>query len=221
MAKYSKREWDDVLLAAAVPKREMNHLVMDFFLCQGYVEAAREFRKEAVLADDIEGDDIEGIKERNFIRNAILNERFEEAIQHLEQLGTDIFEGNKRLLFRLRKHILIEKIKNGEISEAILFAQVELAPLTAQVADLRKELEEVLSLLLFDDIESSPLSFLLEKEELLVTARKVNAMILQFQGQKSDARLIHLFQEAQWSQDKLEEMHVDFPGIIRVNKKSH
>lgn len=193
----------------------INDLLLEFLLTEGFVRSAELFREEANIAFDESA--VEGVLQRNQIRNAVLTKNIEQAMELTDEISPEILANNPKLLFRLRKHILIRHIRNDNIGEAINFAQTMLAPLVEEGDDaLRQDLEQVLALLIFDNIDSSPVAHVLHAGEVSETARMLNAAILRFEGRDDEARLLKLLQETQWAQDQLGETGLDFPPVIRT-----
>jgi len=218
--KYSMRRWNALLDAACLPKEVINELLMEFFLCEGFVKAAEAFQGESATKPN--SFVLEEVHRRNRIRQAVLNENIELAIDQINSVSPEILENDIDLLFRLRKHILIKLIQESKIKTAIEYAQTSLAPLvTNEHPSLKEELQRVLSLLIFEDIEKSPLAHMLSNEELKDSARRVNAAILKHNKQESEARLLHLLREAQWAQNYLSKSDnkVEFPEILRLNRR--
>ncbi len=175
-------------------------------------------------------------------------------------MSPDFLPQRPLLLFRLRKHLLLQDILTGDIDKVINFAQSELAPLFAvtplhKSADngsintdtehfdqqrlengdingvgptvpsqadrllMRKELEQAMSLLMFEDVKNAPNNHLFKNECLIETAEMVNKAILDWRGRSPCARLYELIQEAMWVQDQLKLEAAKFPPIVRINHR--
>ena len=125
--------WDDTQKGDAkglgyedVKKEKMNKLVMNYFVTEGYVDAAREFEKESGTRTEV---DLDTIKDRMLIRRAVQKGEVEDAIDRVNDLNPEILEHDSKLFFHLQQQRLIELIRQKEVDKALLFAQEYLAPL--------------------------------------------------------------------------------------------
>ena len=120
-----------------------------------------------------------------------------------------ILDANADLLFSLKKQQLIELIKQNKCEEAIQFAQTKVAPKckgnTQKEAQLQKELESVMALLMFEDVNKAPMKELLESNSRKQLASEVNKAILLSHGHQADLKLGFYWQLLQWSQDQLKK----------------
>ncbi|CAJ0644524.1 16228_t:CDS:2 [Entrophospora sp. SA101] len=119
---------------------------------------------------------------------------------------------NPKLYFHLQQQRLIEYIRQGRVSEALEFAQDELAPLGEENPEFLEELERSMALLAFDDTTTSPVGDLLHPSQRLRTASELNAAILTSQSQEKDPKLPNLLKMLVWAQDELDEK-VTYPKI--------
>ena len=110
---------------------------------------------------------------------------------------------------------MIEFIRQGKVSEALAFAQEELAPRGEESPEFLSELERTMALLVFDASSStSPeaISELLKPAQRMKTAREVNAAILESLSQGKEAKLTILLRLACWGEALLEE-RAEFPKV--------
>ncbi|GBG28845.1 Glucose-induced degradation protein 8-like [Hondaea fermentalgiana] len=207
--------WEELLDAAAVPKRVVDDLLIEYLLTEGYVRSALLLKEEA--GADADESEFERVGSRNDIRDAVLSRDMERAMELTDAVAPEVLRQNPKLLFRLRKHMLIRLIRQGDINEAITFAQTKLAPLIGpDDLEMRHDLEQVMALLIFDDIDASPVAHVLHDSEVKDTARMLNGAILRNQGRSDEAKLLRLIQEAQWAQDKLQDTGVDVYQVLRT-----
>lgn len=125
-----------------------------------------------------------------------------------------ILDTNPALYFRLQQQKLIEYIRQGRVSDALEFAQGELAPRGEESPEFLAELERTMALLAF---ESSPLappgiSALLSPTQRMRTASEVNAAILESLSQGKEAKLVGLLRLLCWGESMLEE-RAEFPKV--------
>jgi len=205
----SKDEWEQRLAQVKLTKVDLNKLVMNYLVIEGYKDAAEKFQRESGTEPLI---NLNSITDRMAIRHAIHNGNVEEGIQRVNNLNPKLLQTNPVLRFHLQQQKLIELIRNGAINEALDFAQKELAPLTEEHPQFLEELEKTLALLAFEDQTKSPLSFLLDDAQRQKTASELNAAILTDQHQEKDPKLLTLVKMMKWSQNQLEE-RIGFPKI--------
>ncbi|KAL0310657.1 UNVERIFIED_CONTAM: protein GID8 [Sesamum angustifolium] len=121
----TRADWEKKLNDVKVRKEDMNKLVMNFLVTEGYVEAAEKFRLESGTEPDI---DLATITDRMAVKKAVQSGNVEDAIEKVNDLNPEILDTNPQLFFHLQQQRLIELIRNGKVEEALEFAQEELAP---------------------------------------------------------------------------------------------
>ena len=127
MRQGSRDAWGhDAKGTVEVKKERMNRLVMNYFVTEGHVDAAREFARESGTATEVDHDTI---KDRMLIRRAVQRGEVTEAMDRVNDLNPEILEHDSRLFFHLQQQRLIELIRQKEVDKALLFAQEYLAPL--------------------------------------------------------------------------------------------
>ncbi|KAJ1656398.1 hypothetical protein IWQ61_004022 [Dispira simplex] len=210
----SQENWEKRLVDVPVSKTEINQLIMDYLLVEGYKDAAEKFSQECGLQP---GEDLETTQERMRIRFAVQAGNIEEAIERVNDLNPEILDSNPQLYFHLQQQRLIELIRSGQVEEALSFAQEELAPRGEQVPELLDELEKTMTLLAFDPKSghASPVGFLLDYSQRQKTASELNAAILSSMSLPSEPKLPSLVKLLDWTQSQLGEK-VQFPRINNI-----
>jgi hypothetical protein len=130
-----------------------------------------------------------------------------------------ILDTNPSLFFHLQQQKLIELIRSGQITEALQFAQDELAPRGEESPQFLFELEKTMALLAFDSVATMPsgVSELLSPAQRMKTAGEVNAAILGHLGQGREAKMVGLLKLLCWGEAMLEE-HADFPRVSHMRR---
>ncbi|KAI8826658.1 CTLH/CRA C-terminal to lish motif domain-containing protein, partial [Fimicolochytrium jonesii] len=205
-------EWERKLAKVAVSKHDLNKLVMNYLVIEGYKDAAEKFSRESGLPPGI---DLTSIEDRMNIRNAIQSGDIENAIERVNDLDPEILDTNPKLYFHLQQQQLIEFIRKGRIAEAIEFAQEELAPRGEDNPEFLDELEKTMALLAFEDATNSPLAYLVDHAQRQKTASELNSAILTAQCQEKDPKLPSLLKMLVWAQNQLEEKAV-FPKMTNL-----
>uniref|UniRef100_A0A2P2LFU1 Protein C20orf11 n=1 Tax=Rhizophora mucronata TaxID=61149 RepID=A0A2P2LFU1_RHIMU len=175
----TREEWEKKLNDVKIRKEDMNKLVMNFLVTEGYVEAAEKFRMESGTEPDI---DLATITDRMAVKTAVQCGNVEDAIEKVNDLNPEILDTNPQLFFHLQQQRLIELIRNGKVEEALEFAQEELAPRGEENQSFLEELERTVALLAFEDVSNCPVRELLDISQRLKTASEVNAAILTSQS---------------------------------------
>ncbi|KZT30650.1 lish motif-containing protein [Neolentinus lepideus HHB14362 ss-1] len=205
-----KEEWNRRLHEVQVTKKDLNRLIMDYLVIEGYKSAAEEFSQEAGLSPPV---DFESIESRMNIREAIQRGDVEDAITRMNDLNPEILDTNPALYFRLQQQKLIEYIRHNRIAEALQFAQEELAPRGEESPEFLSELERTMALLVFDSASAPPtISELLSPAQRVKTAGEVNAAILESSSQGKEAKLVGLLRLLSWGEAMLSE-RADFPRV--------
>ncbi|KND01575.1 uncharacterized protein SPPG_09111 [Spizellomyces punctatus DAOM BR117] len=202
-------EWERKLAEVKVSKQDLNKLIMNYLVIEGYKDAAEKFSRESGLQPGI---DLASIEDRMNIRNAIQSGDIEDAIERVNDLDPEILDTNPKLYFHLQQQRLIEFIRDGRVGEAIEFAQEELAPRGEENPEFLEDLERTMALLAFEDTSVSPVGYLLDHAQRQKTASELNAAILTAQCQEKDPKLPSLLKMLVWAQNQLEEKML-FPKI--------
>ncbi|KIJ21830.1 hypothetical protein PAXINDRAFT_165205 [Paxillus involutus ATCC 200175] len=206
-----KDEWERRLHEVQVTKGDLNRLIMDYLVIEGYKSAAQEFSDEAGIIPPV---DFESIESRMVIREALQRGDVEEAITRVNDLNPEILDTNPSLYFHLQQQKLIEYIRQGRIAEALQFAQDELAPRGEESPEFLAELERTMALLAFDSSLSAPsaITDLLSPAQRMKTAGEVNAAILESFSQGKEVKLVQLLKLLCWGESMLSE-RADFPKV--------
>lgn len=182
---------------------------MNYLVIEGYKEAAEKFQEECGTPPGI---DLPSISDRMATRVAIQRGDVQAAIERANDLNPLILDENPQLFFHLQQQKLIELIRSGKISEALDFAEKELAPRGEENPQFLSELERTMALLAFEDMNRCPVADLLEPTQRQKTASELNAAILTSQCQEKDPKLPALLKMLQWAQEELKKK-ADFPCL--------
>ncbi|KAJ2768852.1 hypothetical protein IWQ57_003357 [Coemansia nantahalensis] len=205
-------EWESKMAEVPIAKSDLNRLIMNYLVIEGYKDAAEKFSEESGLTHSV---DLGSIEERMQIRFAVQSGDIRGAIERVNDLNPDLLDTDPRLYFRLQQQQLIELIRQGRAEEALAFAQDELAPHGEEHPELLRELEKTMALLAFDALEGSPLADLLDFSHRQKTANELNAALLAAHSQPREPKLPALLQLLAWTQEKLDEK-ANYPRINNI-----
>ncbi|KAL0407360.1 UNVERIFIED_CONTAM: protein GID8 [Sesamum latifolium] len=218
----TRADWEKKLNDVKVRKEDMNKLVMNFLVTEGYVEAAEKFRLESGTEPDI---DLATITDRMAVKKAVQSGNVEDAIEKVNDLNPEILDTNPQLFFHLQQQRLIELIRNGKVEEALEFAQEELAPRGEEnvirlihhfSSRLFRRVGEDHCTACFKDVSNCPVGELLDISQRLKTASEVNAAILTSQSHEKDPKLPSLLKMLIWVQTQLDEK-ASYPRINNLS----
>ncbi|KAG6828709.1 hypothetical protein H0H92_007017 [Tricholoma furcatifolium] len=159
---------------------DLNRLIMDYLVIEGYKAAAEEFSQEADIAPPV---DFESIESRMNIREALQRGDIEDAITRVNDLNPE-----------------------GRITEALEFAQTELAPRGEESPEFLSELERTMALLAFE-CGSAPGSIaeLMSPSQRMKTAGEVNGAILESLSQGKEVKLGGVLKLLGWGEELLSD----------------
>ncbi|KAL1405207.1 hypothetical protein Q8F55_008832 [Vanrija albida] len=209
-----RQTWEAKFESAEVSKSDLNALIFDYLVVEGFSDAAVEFARETGISQTI---DQGMIQERMDIRQAVEDGRVEEAVRRVNELDPEILDTNPPLLFHLFLLRLIELIRDERVDDALQFATLELAPRGAQNPEFLADLERTMALLAFpniakDDLSSdpayAPITKLMSRDQRVKVARELNAAILESQGQGMETKLSGLVRLMTWGEDRLSKAGV-------------
>ncbi|KAI7862081.1 CTLH/CRA C-terminal to lish motif domain-containing protein [Spinellus fusiger] len=203
----TREEWEQRLSKVNIDKQDINRLVMNYLVIEGYKDAAEQFSAESGIPTLL---DLSSVQERMDIRHAIQSGNVDNAIDLVNDLNPEILDTDPHLFFRLQQQRLIELIRNGHFEEALEFAAEEMAPRGEEHPEFLEELERTMALLAFHDTEDSPVKDLLHSGQRQSTAHELNAAILASQSCDQTPKLPDLLKVVVWSQEQLSE-HMNFP----------
>merc|ERR1712169_13000 len=135
-----------------ISKSDVNNLIMDYLITEGYPSAAEKFAAEANIQPKA---DLSCIQERVQIRDSIHRGDLQAAIELINELNPELLDADKKLHFSLLRLQLVELIRQSFTSSdatlvgrAIEFAQNNLAPYAPLEPQFKYDLERAMALLI-------------------------------------------------------------------------
>ncbi|TGZ85448.1 hypothetical protein EX30DRAFT_314502 [Ascodesmis nigricans] len=201
-----------------ISKSDLNALVMNYLINEGYQAAALNFSKEANISPQVSWSLMD---ERIQIRENIHKGNIQLAIERINELHPDILDTDPSLHFSLLRLQLIELIRkctstpDGDITLALDFATAHLAPRAAGDPSFLEDLERTMALLCFPrDNLAAPLAELMDPALRRRIAARVNEAILEAQGMQKEPKIRSLVRLRAWSEEYLRnEKKTDLPEL--------
>ncbi|XP_064476589.1 glucose-induced degradation protein 8 homolog [Ornithodoros turicata] len=203
----SQAEWLERLENVHIQRADLNRLIMNYLVTEGFKEAAEKFRLESGAPCSV---DLDSLDERIRIRDHIQQGRMLEAIALLNNLRPELLDNDRYLLFHLQQQHLIELIRDQKIEEVLAYAQEHLSERGEENPDVLCELERTLALLAFDEPQSSPFGDLLHPSHRQKVASEVNAALLDDEQRPQLTVLLCLLL---WAQEQLDSRKVRYPKV--------
>ena len=83
----SLQDWETKLGTVELNKNDMNKLVMNYLVIQGYKDAAEKFAREANIPPNV---DLSTIQDRMNVRTAVESGHIDEAIERVNDLDPEV-----------------------------------------------------------------------------------------------------------------------------------
>jgi len=213
-------DWLENLEWSQLRRSEMNQLIMEYLIHEGFKEAAERFKIEAGIQmpqNSPHSETPDAMERRIQVRNAIEEGRILEAMKLINEYYPELIDDHRHLYFKLQQQQLIELIRGQHVEEALKFAQEQLS-VDGDYLQL-PELERTLALLAFDKPESSPYADLLQCAHRQQLASQVNEAILQEQSGEAEMKkpqLVSLLKLLVWTQSELDRKKVKYPKMTDI-----
>uniref|UniRef100_A0A182VVD2 CTLH domain-containing protein n=1 Tax=Anopheles minimus TaxID=112268 RepID=A0A182VVD2_9DIPT len=207
----SKEEWQSRLETFPFKQDDINKLIMNYLVTEGFKEAAEKFQAESGVVPSV---DLNSLDNRILIREAVQNGFIQEATHLVNQLHPELLDNDRYLYFHLQQLHLIELIRAGKIEEALTFAQTQISEAGESNPEVLNELERTLALLAFEKPQHSPFADLLDHTHRQKVASELNAAILKTEQQEqSSPRMINILKLILWAQTELDKKTVKYPKM--------
>lgn len=213
MAKAEATLWEERVKTYHVPNNELNQVIMEYLVKEGFKEAVMAFEEDAHVNPGV---NLTVLDDQIRIREAVERGRIQDAIELVNRVNPTILENDKKLMFHLKQQQLLELIREGDLDGALHFAQNELTARGMESPQFLNEVEQAMTLLAFEDMQSSPFGQLLQHSQRLKVVSEVNAAILASQNQDANSALSTLMKLVIWSQEHLEKKGINFPHLVNI-----
>jgi hypothetical protein len=201
-----------------VSKADLNLLIMNYLVVEGYQSAARKFAQEADLSDDMF--DMDSIHDRMVIKSLIQAGQIQRAIEKINDVDPELLDTNESLhfsLLRLQLTELIRQCRHNDIQPALDFAMAHLAERAPHNPQFRSDLEHTMALLCFPEENLVPqLRELMDPKLRKKVANDVNNALLERQGLTGDSKIKNLVKLWAWGEGALKDRKVAFPALDRA-----
>ncbi|ODN06316.1 Glucose-induced degradation protein 8 [Orchesella cincta] len=207
----SKEKWMEKIEAVQIPRSEINKLIMNYLVTEGFKDAAEKFQDESGTEPGV---DLTTLDQRIKILESIQDGKIQEAVQMINSFQPQLLDDNRYLFFHLQQQHLIELIRQKNIDGALKFAQEHLADQGEENSQVLEELERTLALLAFEDPESSPFGDLLALSHRQKVASEFNIAFLTQDCQDSSvSKLAFLLKFILWSQEEMDRKKLKYPKM--------
>lgn len=196
-----------------VSRSVLDSMIMDYFIIEGFKEAAEEFIKESDIKQSFL---LETIKERDQIRKWISEGQIADAISLINHVDNTTLNRNKHLLFRLYQQEFIELLRNGDVNHALSFATDKFYPLMESNVDFLREIEQTMSLIIFPQPHQTSLGFLMDPSRRQKLAGDVNSAIMLQQCQRKEPEINYMLRVLVAAQAELQTVGVKFPTVTDI-----
>ncbi|XP_016928930.1 glucose-induced degradation protein 8 homolog [Drosophila suzukii] len=220
MAEYKpSTSWPHRMMSFQCRQADLNRLVMNYLVTEGYQEAAKRFMTEASVAP---GPHMNTIGDRLRIQDAVRVGQVKYAMDLATRIYPRLFETDNYVFFHMQQLRLIEMIRDQKMEKALKFAQSKAAGFSKVDPRHFHEVERTMGLLAFDRPEYSPYGELMYYSYRQKVAGEINAAMLRCQemedGKDKDEpmepRMMFLIKLILWAQAKLDrEGCTDFHKI--------
>ena len=137
------------------------------------------------------------LEERGFIRHLMLEGKFNEVLEYIENNFPEMFKEDKRITVAINWLKLVDILKNGRLEEAIEFGQnylieagqISFPSVNGDGAYISVTALDFFSLIAFQDMQNWDFSFLLLDEQRETIADMINDIIIKSCGGKEYSRL--------------------------------
>lgn len=205
-------------------RHEMNQLIIEYLVHEGFKEAAERFREEAGIAKDTgeyltrldRAETGQKIDRRIKIREMIEAGDMMGAQTLINQFYPELLDNHEHLIFKLRQQHIIELIRQQRIDDVLNYVQHHLSG--DQYKDAG-ELEKTLALLAYENPDKSPYLHLLHCSRRLQLASEINDVILRETVgdiESSNPRLVTLMKLLIWTQNELEKKRISHPKMTDI-----
>ena len=206
-------QWEEKVKAYHLPRAEINKIIMEYLVKEGFKEAVLSFQKESGVEPGV---DMAMLDDQIKIRGAIESGAIQEAVELVNDIDPEVLDTNPSLFFHLQQQQLLELIREGKTEQVLKYAQSELSARGEENPEFLDELEQSLGLLAFDDAANCPFSELLQPSQRLKVISELNAALLASHDQEALSKLSTLMKLVLWSQDQMEKKGITFPKLTNI-----
>ncbi|CAB3380190.1 glucose-induced degradation protein 8 homolog [Cloeon dipterum] len=208
----SRENWLNKLEGLNINRTDMNKLIMNYLVTEGFKEAAEKFKQESGVEPTV---DLNSLDHRIRVRDAIQAGNIQAAVAMVNELHPELLDNDRFLYFHLQQLQLIELIRAGRVEEALGYAQEHLCEAAEEDKAVLSELERTLALLGFEQPEQCPFSDLLQPAHRQKVASELNAAILRMEDQEATSpKLADLLRLILWAQEELDKKKIKYPKMV-------
>jgi len=201
---------DLTAMQANMTRSELNAVIMNYLVTEGYQEASQLFKVEANIEPDAA---LEPVEVRVQVREALYKGQITNAILLLNEYYPEVLGNNHDLCFRLQLQHLVELIRAGQCDAALEFAQTYLAEHGQRNPELLGDLERAMALLAFQDPFDSPFADVLLETQRYKLASQVNSSILNSANLPSTSKIELFYKLMLWVHHELDSNKIRYECV--------
>lgn len=163
------------------------------------------------------------LEERGFMRHLLLEGKYDEALQHLNDCFTDILKENLQISVAINCLKFVTILQEGDFSKAITFGEdnlndkssVEIPALDSKGQYWKVTPQDFFSLIAYQDMTTADNKFLLNSTQREVIADMINEIIVLKLGGQTCSQLEHKMKELNSYQHLIREERNDLGEIFQ------
>jgi len=134
----SRDRWMEKIDNVQIPRSEVNKLIMNYLVTEGFKDAAEKFQVESGTDTGI---DLKTLDQRIKILESIQAGDIQNAVHMINSYQPHLLDDNRYLFFHLQQQHLIELIRQRNVDAALIFAQQNLSDQGESDPSVLEELE--------------------------------------------------------------------------------
>lgn len=196
----------------------MGMLLFDYLVHEGHWDTANRVAEDILLGRvEVSQEDKQDVEFRRQVQEHLLAGHIPEAMATIEQAAPGTLDSHPRVKFQLQCQQFVEMVRIKDDKGAVVFGRSTLSTASKTSAD-HELLQDALSLIAYDEPQSSPQGYLLGDSYKMDLAATVNAAILKQKGRWSESRLERLLKQLRVTAQQLQSISEPSAGLLDLQK---
>lgn len=189
-------------------------LLFDYLVHEGHWDTATRVAQDILLGRvGVSQEDKQDVGLRRQVHGHLVAGQLAEAMATIEQAAPGTLDSHSRIKFQLQCQQFVEMVRLKDDKGAVVFGRATLSTASKTPAD-HELLQDALSLIAYDDPQSSPQGYLLGESYKIDLAAAVNAAILKQKGRRSESRLETLLKQLRVVAGQLQSIGEPSAGLL-------